>query len=120
MRLANPEALALLAFPAGYALLWWRSRRKPPSLRLGMPALFFLTDARPSRRARLRPALKLIQLLAMVLLVISLARPQSPRDIREIRLRSRNIMIALDISSSMKAGDFQPGNRLTVARKVVN
>jgi Ca-activated chloride channel family protein len=28
-------------------------------------------------------------------------------------------MLALDISSSMKAGDFQPGNRLTVARRVV-
>jgi Ca-activated chloride channel family protein len=28
-------------------------------------------------------------------------------------------MLALDISSSMKAGDFQPGNRLAVARKVV-
>jgi Ca-activated chloride channel homolog len=119
MRLANPEALGLLVFPAGYALLWWRSRGKPPSLRLGMPALFFLAAAPRSPRARWRPALKLLQLLAMVLLVVSLARPQSPRDIREIRLRSRNIMIALDISSSMKAGDFQPGNRLMVARKVV-
>jgi Ca-activated chloride channel family protein len=42
-----------------------------------------------------------------------------PKDVREIRLRSRNIMLALDISSSMKAGDFQPGNRLMVARRVV-
>jgi Ca-activated chloride channel family protein len=55
----------------------------------------------------------------MVLLITALARPQSPTDVREIRLRSRNIMLAMDISSSMKAGDFQPGNRLTVARKVV-
>ncbi|HZI74733.1 MAG TPA: VWA domain-containing protein, partial [Gemmatimonadales bacterium] len=39
--------------------------------------------------------------------------------VREIRLRSRNIILALDISSSMKAGDFQPDNRLSVARKVV-
>jgi Ca-activated chloride channel homolog len=60
-----------------------------------------------------------IRLAALVLLVVGLARPQSPKDIREIRLRSRNIMVALDISSSMKAGDFQPGNRLAVARKVV-
>ena len=28
-------------------------------------------------------------------------------------------MLALDISSSMKAGDFQPGNRLEVARRVL-
>jgi Ca-activated chloride channel family protein len=40
--------------------------------------------------------------------------------VQEIRLRSRNIMLALDISSSMKAGDFRPGNRLAVARRVVS
>jgi Ca-activated chloride channel family protein len=48
-----------------------------------------------------------------------MTRPQAAREVREIRLRSRNIMLALDISSSMKAGDFQPGNRLAVARRVV-
>ncbi|HKH82418.1 MAG TPA: VWA domain-containing protein, partial [Gemmatimonadales bacterium] len=37
-----------------------------------------------------------------------------------IKLRSRNIMVALDISSSMKARDFQPGNRLEVARRVLD
>jgi Ca-activated chloride channel family protein len=57
--------------------------------------------------------------LGIVLLVLALSRPQIPKDVREIRLRSRNIMLALDISSSMKAGDFQPGNRLAVARRVV-
>ena len=56
----------------------------------------------------------------MVLLVLALARPQTVRDVQEIRLRSRNIMLALDISSSMKAGDFQPGNRLAVARQIVS
>jgi Ca-activated chloride channel family protein len=54
------------------------------------------------------------------LAIVALARPQAPRDLREIRLRSRNIVLALDISSSMKAGDFQPGNRLAVARRVVS
>jgi Ca-activated chloride channel homolog len=120
MRLANPEALGLLIFPAAYAVSWLRSRHKPPPLRVGMPAFFFLGAAPVAGRARWQPALRLLQLLAMVLVVIAIARPQTPRDIREIRLRSRNIIIALDISSSMKAGDFQPGNRLMVARKVVN
>jgi Ca-activated chloride channel family protein len=55
----------------------------------------------------------------LALLVLAFARPQLPHDVREIRLRSRNIMVALDISSSMKAGDFQPGNRLEVARRVL-
>jgi Ca-activated chloride channel family protein len=50
---------------------------------------------------------------------VALARPQLPHDVLEIRLRSRNVMVALDISSSMKAGDYQPGNRLEVARRVL-
>jgi Ca-activated chloride channel family protein len=119
MRLADPEALGLLVLPAAYALQWWRNRRRAPPLRLELPSLFFLSDLPASGRARWRPLLRLLRVFAMVLLVIGLARPQVPRDLREIRLRSRNIMLALDISSSMKAGDFQPGNRLAVARKVV-
>jgi Ca-activated chloride channel family protein len=56
----------------------------------------------------------------LALLIAALARPQLAHDVRDIRLRSRNIMVALDISSSMKARDFQPGNRLEVARRVLN
>src|SRR3954468_18071689 len=120
MRFADPGFLILLLLPAGYAAQWWRTRRRPPRLRLGMPALAFISDPPRSGRARWRPLLKVLRISAMLLFVVALARPQVPRDVREIRLRSRNIIIALDISSSMKAGDFQPGNRLKVARKVVN
>jgi Ca-activated chloride channel family protein len=119
MRFADPAFLILLLLPAAFAAQWWRTRRHPPHLRLGMPALAFLAGVPVSSRARWRPLLKVLRIVAMVLLVAALARPQIPKDVREIRLRSRNIMLALDISSSMKAGDFQPGNRLTVARKVV-
>jgi Ca-activated chloride channel family protein len=63
--------------------------------------------------------LRVLRVSGLVLMVLALARPQTIREVREIRLRSRNIMLALDISSSMKAGDFQPGNRLAVARRVV-
>ncbi len=55
----------------------------------------------------------------LTLLVLALARPQQPHEVREIRSRARNVMLALDISSSMKAADFQPGNRLEVARQVL-
>jgi Ca-activated chloride channel homolog len=119
MRFADPLALLLLVIPVGYALHLWRSRRRPPAARLGLPALSFLADLPASRRVRMRRLLQPMRVLGMALMIFALARPQSPRDIHEIRLRSRNIMLALDISSSMKAGDFQPGNRLAVARKVV-
>ena len=120
MRFADPLALVLLICPAGYAFQLWRARHTPPDARLALPAFEFLSGYRPSRRARLRPLLPVLRIAGLVLLILGLARPQTPKDVREIRLRSRNIMVALDISSSMKAGDFQPGNRLAVARQVVN
>ena len=119
MRFADPIALGLLLVPAGYALQLWRNHRRPPANRIAQPALGFIADLPAHGRVRWLPLLPALRLLAMVLLVFALARPQTPRDLREIRLRSRNIMLALDISSSMKAGDFQPGNRLAVARRVV-
>jgi Ca-activated chloride channel family protein len=120
MRFADPGFLALLVFPALYALRYWRYRRRAPAQRLALPSLGFIADLQVTGRARWQPILVLLHSLGLVLLVLTLARPQMPRDVREIRLRSRNIMLALDISSSMKAGDFRPGNRLAVARRVVS
>ena len=120
MRLADPLLLLLLVLPLGYLIQRWRARRRPPAARLDLPTLGFVADVKPSPRARWRRLLPAFRIFGLALLVLALARPQMPRDLREIRLRSRNIIVALDISSSMKAGDFQPGNRLTVARKVVN
>jgi Ca-activated chloride channel homolog len=120
MRFADPGFLALLVFPALYALSRWRYRRRAPAQRLALPSLGFIADLPVAGRARWRPILVVLHTLGLVLGVLALARPQVPRDVREIRLRSRNIMLALDISSSMKAGDFRPGNRLAVARRVVS
>jgi Ca-activated chloride channel family protein len=119
MRFADPAFLVLLVILTVYALYRWVRRRRAPDARLALPTLGFLSDAPNDPKARWRPVLPALRIVAVLLLVLALARPQTPRDLREIRLRSRNIMLALDISSSMKAGDFQPGNRLAVARRVV-
>jgi Ca-activated chloride channel homolog len=119
MRFADPLLLGLLIVPVSYAFLGWRRRRRAPTKRFALPSLGLIAGDRVEGRARWRPLLAVLHAGGMALLVLALARPQIPRDIREIRLRSRNIMLALDISSSMKAGDFQPGNRLSVARRVV-
>ncbi len=120
MRFADPVFLILLAVPIAYAFQRWRSRRRAPAERIALPALDFIADLPLAGRARWRPILPVLHTLGLASLALALARPQMPRDVREIRLRSRNIMLALDISSSMKAGDFHPGNRLTVARRVVS
>ena len=118
MRFASPVFLLLLALPAW---LWWarrRTRAKAPPHRLAFPALRFSTAA-PTLRARLQPIPAILGLAGMVVLVTALARPQIPGDAEPTRVRSRNLIFALDISSSMKSTDFQPGNRLAVVRNAL-
>jgi len=119
MRFADPLYLLLLVAPALVAWSRWRARREPPVERIGFPGLVFLAGAPTTRRARWPWLPEALQLVGLSLLVVALARPQVPHEVRQIRSKSRNIMLALDISSSMKAGDFQPGNRVMVARRVL-
>ncbi len=119
MRFADPWLLALLALPLGRgAWLWWR-RRRPPAERIGFPALAFLEGIPAGRRVSWHWVPATLRLVALSLLIGALARPQVPHEVRQIHSKARNIMVALDISSSMKAGDFKPGNRLMVARRVL-
>jgi Ca-activated chloride channel family protein len=55
---------------------------------------------------------------AGVLLVAALARPQTGAARVEITSEGIDIVLALDISGSMKAEDFKPNNRLFVAKEV--
>ena len=119
MRFADPLYLILLLVPIAWAWVRWRDRRQTPAERIGFPGLAFLAGAPTTPRARwpwLPDALKMV---GLALLIVALARPQVPHEVRQIHSKSRNIMLALDISSSMKAGDFKPGNRLMVARQVL-
>ena len=114
MRWLWPAFLALL--PALGLLAWWRHRAgagAPPTV--GLSTVGFL----PGRgRDRTRLVLHLLTGLGMVLVTVALARPQ--RGFRENELSGRgvDIVLALDVSSSMRAEDFQPDNRLGVAKTV--
>jgi len=119
MRFADPWFLVLLALPAALALRLVLRRREPPTERIGFPALAFLASEPTPRRARWRLLPDTLGIAALALLVLALARPQVPHDVREVKSQARNLMLALDISSSMKATDFKPGNRLEVARRVL-
>jgi Ca-activated chloride channel family protein len=119
MRFADPLYLLLLAVPLWWAWSAWQARREPPVERIGFPGLVFLAGAPTTPRTRWPWLPRALGLLGLSLLIVALARPQQPHEVRQIRSKSRNIMLALDISSSMKAGDFKPGNRLMVARQVL-
>lgn len=119
-RFAHPAALALLIVPLVFILLWmvghWRE---------AIPVIRYsdvrLTDNLPvSWRVRLRRLPDILRLLAWLLLVLALARPQSGRTQEIIRGQGIDIVLAVDISGSMTALDFAPQNRLEAAKTVIS
>ncbi len=113
---AYPKFLwLLLLIPA--AVLWYVFRqhlRYPP---VQMPGLQWLAGAPDTFRHYLRHALFAFRVLAAVFLVIVLARPQLHDYWEEVVTEGIDIMISLDISSSMLAEDFKP-NRMEAAREI--
>src|SRR5688500_6405136 len=114
MQFASPWALALLlALPAWWL---WRSRRKPPAI------IFSRVSALAKGPRAGRGVTRMLFLLRNLVLlgsVVALARPRSGARAADVSSEGINIVIAFDISSSMLAQDFQPQNRLEVARDKV-
>jgi Mg-chelatase subunit ChlD len=57
--------------------------------------------------------------LALFILVFALARPVTLEKTVTPPVEGKDIMIALDVSGSMEALDFQPKNRITAAKNVI-
>lgn len=117
--LASPGWLVLLvAVPFA---LWWSRRRRRPALVL--PALAAVGEPEywgariPTWRQRLRAVPDVLRTTVFVLLVVALARPQQVAAGRPVTTSGIDIVLALDASGSMKAEDFQPRNRLEVAKQ---
>lgn len=117
IRFAQPLAFLLLlfVFPMIPLLYAGRGRRTPRMLfssKRGVP-----TDG-ASLRMLLRPLPLVLSLMAFVLLVVALARPQSATSERSRITEGIDIMLVIDVSDSMRALDFDP-NRLEKAKQVV-
>lgn len=61
-----------------------------------------------------------LKLLALILFIAALARPQELSYYEQENKKGINILIALDISGSMASIDFTPKNRLEVAKDVIS
>jgi Ca-activated chloride channel family protein len=116
--LARPWALLLLlAIPLALAALALERRRAP---RLRHPRLAALRRAGPGLAARLAFLPPALLLGAIALTAVALARPQA-RERRPERtsVEGIDIVVALDLSTSMRAADFRPEDRLHVAKEVL-
>ena len=115
MRFANPEWLWLLALlPVAGLWYWWRLRKYYVELR--MPSLDF-AEAIKTKRTQLRWLVPVSRALAFVMLVLALARPQEETKREHVEGEGIDIVLAIDVSSSMLVDDFKP-NRLAVSKAV--
>ena len=106
----------LLLVPLLGALLLVRRRGgidRPASV--GLSTVGWL-PARGKDRTRL--VLGLLYGAGLLLVTLALARPQHGLRENELSGKGVDIVLALDLSSSMGAEDFQPDNRLDVAKQV--
>lgn len=113
---AHPWALALLLLVP----LWLvRSHRRSREDGIVYARAGTLARVR-SRTATLFAALpEVLRALAFILLIVALAGPRTGATVVEERSEGIDIMIALDVSSSMLAEDFQPQNRLGAAKQTL-
>ncbi len=118
-RFAHPAAFLLLFLPLVALLIlrlrWWNNQ---PATML-YSDIRLMADLPTSWRVRFRLLPDVLRMLAWVLLVIALARPQSGQAQEIIRGQGIDIVLALDISGSMAALDFDPQSRLQAAKAVI-
>lgn len=107
---------ATLLGPLVLAFVVWRERSAGSAMRL--PALARLGGI-AGWRARLRHLPAGLVALALLVGAVALARPQHGSLRESVSTKGVDIIVTLDVSGSMAAEDFQPRNRLTVAKEVV-
>jgi Ca-activated chloride channel homolog len=115
---ARPWALLLLlAVPLALAALLLERRRAP---RLRHPRAAILARGGRGFLAAAGFLPQLLVLAALALTAVALARPQSrERSPETTSVEGIDIVIAFDLSTSMRAADFAPQDRLHVAKEVL-
>ncbi len=118
MHFASPWLLLLLLLPIILALLPWFAGRYTRPATLQYSDLRLTNRLSPSLRQRGIFILPGLRFLALALLIVALARPQSGSEREIISGEGIDIAVVLDISGSMASLDFEP-NRLGAAKRVI-
>ncbi|RJO63609.1 MAG: VWA domain-containing protein [Myxococcales bacterium] len=117
MEFSNPWAFIAAAPVLAYVAIEF-VREKRRAAPLPFPTLPGRA-APPSLRSRFRRAPTLLRFVALALVVVALAGPRIPSDATPIHREGIDIVVAFDISTSMKALDFEPTDRFSVAKQTI-
>jgi len=112
----NPEFFYLLLVLVPMAA-WYIFRHKRNTASIQVSSTASVIKAPKTVRHYLRHLVFLLQIIAISFFTVVLARPQSSSNWENVTTEGIDIVIALDISSSMLARDFTP-DRLEAAKNV--
>ena len=103
-----------LALPLAAFWPWAASRTRHPHLRL--PTVEGLTDAARQSRPVWARAVLLLRAATLAFVALALARPQQGLAASRIKAEGIDIVLAVDVSTSMLAEDFQAHGRRNLPR----
>jgi len=117
MEFARPWMLSLLV-PA-VVMAWLALRRGAATPVLRHPRVQLLPAESPTARVRAARLLPVLSALAVLLIIVAAAGPRVAHRSEEIEGEGIDIVLALDISGSMRSLDFHPLDRLESAKEVI-
>jgi Ca-activated chloride channel family protein len=104
--------ILLLVFPL---LIWIGDRRRKG---ISFP-VFYISLVTPSWRVKAWKARRYLRLTALLLIIMALCRPQSLPVVEKVEVEGGDVMLVLDISTSMLAEDFDGESRIEAAKSVI-
>jgi Ca-activated chloride channel family protein len=116
MSFANPGCLYGLAL-IPLLVLWYLRRHRKATSDIRYSSLLPFATMKPTVKERLRHVPFILRTIALSVLIVALARPRTTSRGENTYTEGIDIVMALDISGSMLAEDFQP-NRIEAAKQV--
>ncbi len=121
IRFLQPEWFWLLTLLP--LVMLWRGRRGPIAA-VEYSDVGLVREVARSSRSRIAGWVWLLPVLAGVLMIVGLSRPQRAHSRTEVTVNGIDIVLGLDVSGSMQALDFAVGghrvNRIEVVKSVVS
>lgn len=112
----HPHWFILLVIPI-LMIFWYLFRRKKDVPTLHFSTAQFIPKQKYNFKIILKHIFFALQIIAIVLIIIALARPQSSNSLQDIETEGIDIVLSLDVSGSMLARDFKP-DRLEASKEI--
>lgn len=117
---ANPLFLILFVPIAAMIFYKVRCRNADKESYISYSNIALIKNTSRSWKDKVRKSFFWIEMAALSCFIVALAGPRSGSYYREVETSGVDIILTLDISSSMSSLDFEPKNRLEIAKQVVD